>query len=86
MEVWGGIGCTVNRVCDRFFDQVVRGGHENRTEDLERFAALGITAIRYPILWERMARADSADDAFRWVDERLGRLRELGIRPIAGCS
>jgi len=81
MEIWGGIECTVNRVGDRFFDQVVRTGHQARLEDLSRFAELGITAIRYPLLWERVAHAE---DAFRWEDERLGRLRELGVRPIAG--
>lgn len=81
MEIWGGIECTVNRVGDRFFDQVVRTGHDARLEDLNRFAELGITAIRYPLLWERFARSA---EAFRWEDERLGRLRELGIRPIAG--
>ena len=81
MEIWGGIECTVNRVGDRFFDQVVRSGHDARPDDLSRFAELGITAIRYPILWERFARSG---DAFQWEDERLGRLRELGIRPIVG--
>ena len=84
MEIWGGLECTVNRVGDRYFDQIVRTGHEGRPDDLARFAELGITAIRYPILWERMAGAGSPDDAFRWTDERLGRLRALGIRPIAG--
>ena len=83
MEVWGGIECTVNRVGDRYFDQIVRTGHDARLDDLARFAELGITAIRYPLLWERMA-AESPDRAFAWADERLGRLRELGIRPIAG--
>ena len=81
MEIWGGIECTVNRVGDRFFDQVVRTGHQSRVEDLSRFAELGITAIRYPLLWERSA---NSEQGFRWEDERLGRLRELGIRPIAG--
>jgi dTDP-4-dehydrorhamnose reductase len=84
MEIWGGIECTVNRVGDQYFDQVVKSGHDERLGDLDRFAGLGITAIRYPILWERIARASSPDAAFTWVDERLGRLRELGIRPIAG--
>ena len=84
MEIWGGLECTVNRVGDRFFDQVVRTGHNERLDDLARFAELGITAIRYPILWERFARTRSPDEAFRWSDERLGRLRELGVRPIAG--
>src|SRR5918993_4420544 len=84
MEIWGGVECTVNRVGDQYFDQVVRSGHDVRLDDLDRFADLGITAIRYPILWERMAHASSLDDAFAWADQRLGRLRELGVRPIAG--
>jgi dTDP-4-dehydrorhamnose reductase len=84
MEIWGGVECTVNRVGDRYFDQVVRSGHDVRLDDLDRFADLGITAIRYPVLWERIAHASSPDDALAWVDQRLGRLRELGIRPIAG--
>lgn len=83
MEVWGGIECTVNRVGSRYFDQIARTGHESRVEDLDRFAGLGITAIRYPLLWERMAPDGSTVD-FAWADERLGRLREIGIRPIVG--
>ena len=83
MEVWGGIECTVNRVGPRYFDQIVRTGHEHRLEDLDRFAELGITALRYPLLWERMASEEAAVE-FQWADERLGRLREIGIRPIAG--
>ena len=83
MEVWGGIECTVNRVGPRYFDQIARTGHELRLDDLDRFAGLGITAIRYPLLWERVVREGSGVD-FGWTDERLGRLREIGIRPIAG--
>ncbi len=84
MEVWGGIECTVNRVGDQYFDQVVRTGHHVRAEDLNRFAGLGIKAIRYPLLWERMAPNRWRDTFFEWTDVRLDRLRELGIRPIAG--
>ena len=68
MEIWGGIECTVNRVHDRFFDQVVRTGHESRIDDLARFAELGIKAIRYPILWERVAAARPIDASFSWAD------------------
>ena len=84
LELWGGHECTVNRVGDRWFDQTVRTGHEHRIGDLDLFAGLGIKAIRYPVLWERIApeRPDARD--WRWTDERLGRLRELGLRPIAG--
>ncbi|MBV9791580.1 MAG: sugar nucleotide-binding protein [Chloroflexi bacterium] len=52
--------------------------------DLDLFAELGLKALRYPVLWERTAPAgiDSAD--WSWPDQRLSRLRELGIRPIVG--
>lgn len=83
MEIWGGIECTVNRVGDQYFDQVIRTGHDARIEDLERFAELGISALRYPVLWERVSSAP-IEDGFAWTDARLRRLRDLGIRPIAG--
>lgn len=84
LQLWGGAECTVNRSGDRFFDQTKLTGHEDRVDDLDRFAALGIRAMRYPVLWERTAPdgPDSAD--WRWTDQRLTRLRELAIRPIAG--
>ncbi|MDB5450396.1 MAG: dTDP-4-dehydrorhamnose reductase, partial [Phenylobacterium sp.] len=84
LELWGGHECTVNRIGGTFHDQSIRSGHQNRIDDLERFAALGLKALRYPALWERVApeRPDSFD--WRWTDERLGRIRELGMRPIAG--
>jgi dTDP-4-dehydrorhamnose reductase len=84
LELWGGIECTVNRVGDRYFDQLERTGHSTRLDDLERFASLGIRALRYPLLWERTA-PDGIDRAdWSWSDARLSRLRELGIRPIVG--
>ena len=84
LALWGGHECTVNRVRDRFGDQTVRTGHETRIEDLDRFAGLGLKTLRYPVLWERTApdRPDVCD--WRWTDERLGRLRELGVAPVAG--
>jgi dTDP-4-dehydrorhamnose reductase len=84
LEIWGGIECTVNRVADTYHDQCERSGHQTRVSDLDLFAKLGITALRYPVLWERVA-PDGLDRAdWRWTDERLGRLRELGIQPIIG--
>jgi dTDP-4-dehydrorhamnose reductase len=84
LELWGGHECTVNRVGDRFFDQTVRSGHQDRLSDLDLFADLGVSALRYPVLWERTApdRPDVLD--WSWADERLGRLRELDVRPIVG--
>jgi dTDP-4-dehydrorhamnose reductase len=84
LELWGGIECTVNRVGDRYFDQIVRTGHHHRRDDLDRIAELGIKTLRYPVLWERVVPTDPAHPDWRWTDERLYRLRELGIRPIVG--
>jgi dTDP-4-dehydrorhamnose reductase len=74
----------VNRVGTTWFDQLERSGHVDRSDDLDRFAALGLRAIRYPILWERTAPDGIERADWRWSDLRLRRLRELGIEPIVG--
>lgn len=84
LEWWGGIESTVNRVGDAYFDQIERSGHAARIEDLDRFAALGFRALRYPILWERTAPTGPETVDWRWADERLRRIRMLGMRPIVG--
>jgi dTDP-4-dehydrorhamnose reductase len=84
LEVWAGIECTVNRVGDQYFDQLTRNGHAERCDDLDRIAALGVRAMRYPVLWERVAPHGVERADWRWTDERLCRLRELGVRPIVG--
>ncbi|MDZ8239853.1 MAG: family 1 glycosylhydrolase [Nostoc sp. ChiQUE01a] len=84
LEVWAGVECTVNRVGEEYFDQLERNGHATRLDDLDLFAELGIHAIRYPILWERIAPNGLENADWSWADERLGRLRELGICPIVG--
>lgn len=84
LELWGGHECTVNRVGDRYFDQTVRSGHQDRLEDLDRFAELGLKALRYPVLWERTAPQHPDQRDFSWADARLERLRSLNIKPIVG--
>lgn len=84
LELWAGVECTVNRVGEQFFDQLERNGHASRLSDLDLFAALGISAMRYPVLWERTAPDGLHNIDWSWLDERLARLRELGIRPIVG--
>jgi dTDP-4-dehydrorhamnose reductase len=84
LELWGGLECTVARVGDHYVDQTRLNGHHDRPEDLEAFAALGFRALRYPVLWERIAPHGVEGADWRWTDERLPRLRDLGICPIAG--
>ncbi len=84
LELWGGHECTVNRVGDLFHDQTVRSGHHERLDDLDRFAALGLSALRYPALWERVAPEHTGKPDWRWSDARLTRMQALGLRPIVG--
>jgi len=81
--MWGGLECTVARIGDEFVDQTRLNGHQERVQDLDQFAGLGIAAIRYPVLWERIEPDGPAHANWRWTDQRLGRMRELGLRPIA---
>ena len=77
IELWGGFEPTVARVGDTYVNELELTGHYRRPEDIDRVAELGIRTLRYPVLWE-------ITRDWRWSDERLGRLAELGIRPIVG--
>ncbi len=79
-EIWGGPEYTCNRVGDRYFDQMTLSGHAERLSDLERFAELGLHALRCGILWERHER----DPSWRWADGYLEAIRATGLRPIVG--
>ena len=84
LALWGGLEATVNRVRDRYFSQMEQNGHDKRIADLDRFAALGIKALRYPVLWELVAPNGLQQADWSWPDERLPALRDLGITPIVG--
>ncbi|MBV0893474.1 sugar nucleotide-binding protein [Paracoccus sp. Z118] len=84
LQLWGGCEYTLNRVGNRFFDQTIRSGHQDRVADLQLFAELGIRALRYPVLWERTSPHRAGEVNFAWSDERLAEIRRLGLRPIVG--
>lgn len=84
LQLWGGVECTVVRIGDEFRDQLVETGHATRLADLDEIARLGIRTVRYPIVWERVAPDSPEKLDFSWHDERLRRLRDLGIRVIGG--
>ena len=83
LELWGGVECTVNRVGEKYFDQVRKSGHHDRPEDIARLAAIGLRAVRYPVLWERVAPDGLSTADWTWTDERLALLRGAGILPVA---
>jgi dTDP-4-dehydrorhamnose reductase len=83
IELWAGPECTVNRVGDRFKDQLPSSGFAHRLDDLDRLAGLGITRMRFPLVWER-TETTRGEYQWDWTDERIARLRALNVAPIAG--
>jgi dTDP-4-dehydrorhamnose reductase len=83
-ELWGGAECTIVRLQDGYRDQAAETGHKDRPGDIDLMAELGVTTVRFPILWEALApeRTDRLD--FAWTDDRLAMLRERGIKVIGG--
>jgi dTDP-4-dehydrorhamnose reductase len=66
-------------------DQLLFSDHYHRgVADIEKFASLGITAMRYPVLWERHKTAPSAQIDWSWTENQLHALQRHGIRPIVG--
>jgi dTDP-4-dehydrorhamnose reductase len=84
LELWGGPECTVVRIGDQFRNEMEETGHLGRIEDLAAIAELGIQTVRYPVLWETVSPHNRDECDWRWSDERLARLRELDLRPVAG--
>lgn len=84
LQLWGGVECTVVRIGDEYRDQLVETGHSVRLGDLDAIAELGIRTVRYPIVWERVAPDDPERPDFAWHDERLRKLRDLGVDVIGG--
>lgn len=83
-ELWAGVECTVNRVGDKYSDQLERSGHALRIKDLERLAELGVRRLRYPILWERTAPDGLDNIDWSWSDDRMTTLQRVGLTPIVG--
>lgn len=83
-ELWAGPECTLVRVGSTYRDEFALIGHGGRLEDLDVLAACGVQALRYPVLWERVAPEAPGRCNWLWADARLNRLRNLGLRPIVG--
>jgi hypothetical protein len=86
LPIWGGVEATIVRLGNEWRDQVQETGHCLRLDDLDRIAALGLSALRYPVLWESVAPNHPEERDWSWHNQRLGRLRALGFRLLRGCS
>jgi dTDP-4-dehydrorhamnose reductase len=65
-------------------DQLELSGHARRESDLDLLREIGVKAVRYPVLWERVAPTGVESADWNWPDRRLQKLREMNIRPIVG--
>ncbi|SMB85970.1 family 1 glycosylhydrolase [Deinococcus hopiensis] len=83
LELWIGVECTFNRVRENYLNQLEVCGHDRRLEDLDQLAQLGARRIRYPVLWEQVAPEHPEFLNWQWTDERLLRLQQLELQPIA---
>lgn len=81
IELWGGVECTINRVGDRFYDQLAWSGHRDRVrEDLTLFADLGFKRLRTAVHWEHLEQTGSWES----TDRTLTVMKEKGLHPIVG--
>ena len=83
LEIWASPEPTFARTdATTFRDQLAETGHAARPGDIDLLAGLGISATRYPVLWERTAPGDPTALDLAWARPRLERLRRLDVEPI----
>jgi dTDP-4-dehydrorhamnose reductase len=82
LAVWGGLECSINRVCDRYLDQF---GMANlyAQPNKEEVAGLGMEKLRFPVLWERHQPEPASVIDWSYCDEQLTYYRNQGIDVIA---
>lgn len=78
MEMWAGFECTLNRVGDRYQDQLLPHERDKRTACLRALPGLGVKAFRYRVAWEDELTP------WNWVEEDIEFLTEHEIKPIIG--
>jgi dTDP-4-dehydrorhamnose reductase len=82
-EVWASPEPTYARIgANSYRDQLAETGHDRRPGDLDLLASLGVSATRYPVLWEKCAPRVPEEADFTWARPRLERLAQLGIEPV----
>jgi dTDP-4-dehydrorhamnose reductase len=82
--LWAGAECTLNRVGDRYLDRFDANPHGDLVENLDLLSDIGVSAIRFPVLWERVAPRGLKHASWSWSDRGLSRMRELHMKPIVG--
>ena len=83
-EVWGGIECTINRVGDRYRDQLEHANYYDSDANTRAIAAMGFSFVRFPVLWEKHEPEKFGGIDFSWAGRQLAILREADVKPIVG--
>ncbi|NCI50191.1 sugar nucleotide-binding protein [Sediminibacterium roseum] len=83
-EIWGGIEATINRVGDTFNDQLRSGDVYTRETLIPELARSGISALRFPVLWEKHEPVEGCCIDWSWSGKQLNILEEKKIKPIVG--
>src|SRR4051812_31093505 len=83
-EIWGGIECTINRVGDHFSDQLLFARCYETDSYINEIAKLGITSIRFPVLWEKHQPEKNRPIDWTWTEVQLNKLRNHSIEPVVG--
>ncbi|MFN7118698.1 MAG: family 1 glycosylhydrolase, partial [Saprospiraceae bacterium] len=84
LEIWAGIECTINRVGEVYFDQLQYAGHYERPTDITLLAELGISRLRYPVLWEKHQPQRHIAPDFSWISSQLQNIKNNNIIPVVG--
>jgi dTDP-4-dehydrorhamnose reductase len=72
IEIWASPEPTIARLdATTYRDQCEETGHARRESDIERLAALGVSASRYPVLWEHVERNGPGARDYSWAQRRL---------------
>jgi len=83
IEIWASPEPTIVRLdAATYRDQCVETGHYEREADIERLAALRVSASRYPVLWESVEGRGRGVRDYAWAERRLAALERHGIEPI----
>lgn len=78
MEMWAGFECTLNRVGERYQDQLLPQERDLRKACLRALPSLGVSAFRYRVAWEDVSTP------WDWVKDDIDYLTEHNIKPIIG--
>lgn len=84
LELWGGLECTINRVGDRFLDQLRMSRAYAMADVVDLVRSTGVSRVRWPLLWEATVSDSTAGADWTWGDRTIPKLIQAGVEPIVG--